>query len=78
MQAYRNQHSENVESTRAALALDTTIFVKNAPSYAGLGIGEDIQPLQLQLLQKTLLPKNFTRSEDALYQFIESFEKPGG
>lgn len=32
-------HSKNVESlTRAAKALDTTIFVKNAPSYAGLGI----------------------------------------
>ena len=31
-------HSENVTNlTRAAKALDTTIFVKNAPSYAGLG-----------------------------------------
>ncbi|MBN2876474.1 MAG: aldehyde dehydrogenase EutE [Bacilli bacterium] len=33
-------HSENVTNlTKAAKALDTTIFVKNAPSYAGLGIG---------------------------------------
>lgn len=32
-------HSESVTNlTRAARALDTTIFVKNAPSYAGLGI----------------------------------------
>lgn len=31
-------HSQNVSNlTRAARALDTTIFVKNAPSYAGLG-----------------------------------------
>lgn len=31
-------HSENVSSlSKAAKALDTTIFVKNAPSYAGLG-----------------------------------------
>lgn len=31
-------HSENVSNlTKAAKALDTTIFVKNAPSYAGLG-----------------------------------------
>lgn len=33
-------HSENVRRlTAAAKALDTTIFVKNAPSYAGLGMG---------------------------------------
>jgi acyl-CoA reductase-like NAD-dependent aldehyde dehydrogenase len=32
-------HSKNVDHlTQAARALDTTIFVKNAPSYAGLGI----------------------------------------
>jgi propionaldehyde dehydrogenase len=32
-------HSENVTNlTKAARALDTSIFVKNAPSYAGLGI----------------------------------------
>jgi acyl-CoA reductase-like NAD-dependent aldehyde dehydrogenase len=32
-------HSKNVTNlTTAAKALDTTIFVKNAPSYAGLGI----------------------------------------
>ena len=31
-------HSENISNlTKAAKALDTTIFVKNAPSYAGLG-----------------------------------------
>jgi len=31
-------HSENITNlTKAAKALDTTIFVKNAPSYAGLG-----------------------------------------
>ena len=31
-------HSQNVSNlTKAARALDTTIFVKNAPSYAGLG-----------------------------------------
>lgn len=33
-------HSTNVENlTRAARALDTTIFVKNGPSYAGIGFG---------------------------------------
>lgn len=33
-------HSENVKNlTKMARAVDTTIFVKNAPSYAGLGIG---------------------------------------
>ena len=32
-------HSENVNNlTKMARAIDTTIFVKNAPSYAGLGI----------------------------------------
>ena len=31
-------HSQNVTNlSKAARALDTTIFVKNAPSYAGLG-----------------------------------------
>ncbi len=33
-------HSTNVKNmSRAAAVLDTTIFVKNAPSYAGLGFG---------------------------------------
>ena len=40
------------ESDRSSPGLDTTIFVKNAPSYAGLGIeGEGYTTLQLQLLQ---------------------------
>ena len=42
-------HSENVSNlTKAARALDTTIFVKNAPSYAGLGIeGEGFTTLTI-------------------------------
>ena len=33
-------HSENVVSmSRVAREIETTIFVKNAPSYAGLGFG---------------------------------------
>ncbi len=42
-------HSESVTNlTLAARALDTTIFVKNAPSYAGLGIeGEGFASLTL-------------------------------
>lgn len=33
-------HSKNVDHlTRMARAIDTTIFVKNAPSYAGIGVG---------------------------------------
>ncbi len=35
-----HMHSRNVDHlARAARALDTTIFVKNAPSYAGVGFG---------------------------------------
>lgn len=42
-------HSENVTNlTKAARALDTSIFVKNAPSYAGLGIeGEGFTTLTI-------------------------------
>lgn len=42
-------HSQNVSNlTRAARALDTTIFVKNAPSYAGLGFeGEGFTTLTI-------------------------------
>lgn len=42
-------HSKNVTNlTAAARALDTTIFVKNAPSYAGLGIeGEGFTTLTI-------------------------------
>ncbi len=33
-------HSKNVDNlTRLARAIETTIFVKNAPSYAGIGVG---------------------------------------
>jgi propionaldehyde dehydrogenase len=33
-------HSKNVDNlTAMARAIDTTIFVKNAPSYAGIGFG---------------------------------------
>jgi propionaldehyde dehydrogenase len=33
-------HSKNVDNlTRLAKAIETTIFVKNAPSYAGIGVG---------------------------------------
>ena len=35
-----HMHSTNVDNlSRAAAALDTTIFVKNGPSYAGIGFG---------------------------------------
>ena len=42
-------HSQNVSNlTRAARAMNTTIFVKNAPSYAGLGIeGEGFTTLTI-------------------------------
>ena len=42
-------HSKNVDHMTAyAKAICTTIFVKNAPSYAGIGFNsEDIQPLLL-------------------------------
>lgn len=42
-------HSQNVTNlTRAARALDTTIFVKNAPSYSGLGLeGEGFTSLTI-------------------------------
>lgn len=59
-------HSENVRNlTEAALALDTTIFVKNAPSYAGLGIeGEGYTTLTIATPTGEGLTsaKNFTRS----------------
>ena len=59
-------HSENVNNlTKAALALDTTIFVKNAPSYAGLGIeGEGYTTLTIATPTGEGLTsaKNFTRS----------------
>ena len=33
-------HSKNVDNlTKFARAVETTIFVKNAPSYAGIGFG---------------------------------------
>ena len=33
-------HSKNVDNlTQMAKAIETTIFVKNAPSYAGIGVG---------------------------------------
>ncbi|MBP2663377.1 MAG: Acetaldehyde dehydrogenase (acetylating), partial [Firmicutes bacterium] len=33
-------HSKNVDNlTRLAKAIETTIFVKNAPSFAGIGVG---------------------------------------
>ena len=33
-------HSKNVDNmTRFAKAIETTIFVKNAPSFAGIGVG---------------------------------------
>jgi hypothetical protein len=33
-------HSKNVDNmTRLARAIETTIFVKNGPSYAGIGVG---------------------------------------
>ncbi len=46
-------HSKNVDKlTKMARLLETTIFVKNAPSYAGIGVGvKVIQHLLLQDLQ---------------------------
>ena len=35
-----HMHSKNIENlSRFARAVETTIFVKNAPSYAGIGFG---------------------------------------
>ncbi|MCB6201583.1 aldehyde dehydrogenase family protein [Extibacter muris] len=59
-------HSENVNNlTKMARAADTTIFVKNAPSYAGLGIdGEGYTTLTIATPTGEGLTsaKNFTRS----------------
>lgn len=59
-------HSENVKNlTKMARAIDTTIFVKNAPSYAGLGIdGEGYTTLTIATPTGEGLTsaKNFTRS----------------
>lgn len=59
-------HSENVNNlTKMARAVDTTIFVKNAPSYAGLGIdGEGYTTLTIATPTGEGLTsaKNFTRS----------------
>jgi acyl-CoA reductase-like NAD-dependent aldehyde dehydrogenase len=59
-------HSENVSNlTKVARALDTTIFVKNAPSYAGLGIeGEGYTTLTIATPTGEGLTsaKNFVRS----------------
>lgn len=59
-------HSENVNNlTRMARAIDTTIFVKNAPSYAGLGIdGEGYTTLTIATPTGEGLTsaKSFTRS----------------
>lgn len=59
-------HSENVNNlTKMARAADTTIFVKNAPSYAGLGIdGEGFTTLTIATPTGEGLTsaKNFTRS----------------
>lgn len=59
-------HSENVNNlTKMARAIDTTIFVKNAPSYAGLGIdGEGYTTLTIATPTGEGLTsaKNFTRS----------------
>jgi len=59
-------HSENVHSlTAMARAVDTTIFVKNAPSYAGLGMsGEGYATLTIATPTGEGLTsaKNFTRS----------------
>lgn len=59
-------HSQNVSNlTRAARALNTTIFVKNAPSYAGLGFeGEGYTTLTIATPTGEGLTsaKNFTRS----------------
>ena len=59
-------HSENVNNlTKMGRAIDTTIFVKNAPSYAGLGIdGEGYTTLTIATPTGEGLTsaKNFTRS----------------
>ena len=59
-------HSENVSNlTKMARAIDTTIFVKNAPSYAGLGIdGEGYTTLTIATPTGEGLTsaKSFTRS----------------
>ena len=59
-------HSENVNNlTAAARALDTTIFVKNAPSYAGVGFnGEGYATLTISTPTGEGLTsaKNFSRS----------------
>lgn len=59
-------HSQNVTNlSKAARALDTTIFVKNAPSYAGLGFeGEGYTTLTIATPTGEGLtsPKSFTRS----------------
>ena len=59
-------HSENVTNlTKMAKAIDTTIFVKNAPSYAGLGFGgEGYATLTIATPTGEGLSsaKNFTRS----------------
>lgn len=35
-----HMHSKNIDHlTKFARAIETTIFVKNAPSYAGIGVG---------------------------------------
>ncbi len=59
-------HSENVNNlTKMARAIDTSIFVKNAPSYAGLGFdGEGYATLTIATPTGEGLTsaKNFTRS----------------
>lgn len=59
-------HSQNVTNlSKAARALDTTIFVKNAPSYAGLGFeGEGYTTLTIATPTGEGLtsPNSFTRS----------------
>lgn len=59
-------HSQNVTNlSKAARELDTTIFVKNAPSYAGLGFeGEGYTTLTIATPTGEGLtsPKSFTRS----------------
>ena len=41
-------HSRNVEKlSKMAKIMETTIFVKNAPSYAGIGVGEKVIPPSL-------------------------------
>ena len=59
-------HSKNVDNlTKMGRAIDTTIFVKNAPSYAGLAIdGEGYTTLSIETPTGVGLTsaKNFTRS----------------